>query len=279
MEEGDVRKLIQEAVKEVISEMEGEMRKIWEENRKAKEEIQKLKDENQTLKKTIAELDQTMDEIEQYSRKDSLILGGGGLPQPKTDHETPSETREVTVKAIEEKLGVKLKGQISACHRLRNNKRVIIKFQDLDDRSAVYESKFKQAQAGTSKITVHENLTAKRSKQIQVLGDMWEKGELCNYHTKNGTIMARKTRDQRYVPIRPNMSRDEIMQVLEQAPMKANYPQASNHNFLRSQTLNSITPGRVAEQRADLEEFVVTRSKGARKGGRGESSRGSSTIQ
>ena len=284
MEEGDIRKLIQEALKEVTSEMEGEMKKIWEENKKANEEIQKLKDENQALKKTIAEIDQTLDDIEQYSRKDSLILGGGGFPQPKPDHhETPGETREVTKKVIEENLGVKLKGQISACHRLRNNKRVIIKFQDHDDRNAVYESKFKQTQAGQSKITIHENLTAKRSKQIQVLGDMWEKGQLCNYHTKNGTIMARKTREQRYVPIQPNLTREEILQVLEQAPMKTNHPQAynqnSNQNFLRSQTLNNIQTGRVAEQRADLEDYVTTRSRGAGRGGRGGASRRGSAIQ
>ena len=97
MEEGDIKRLIQEALKEVTSEMESEMKKIWAENKTAREEIQKLKDENQALKMTLAEIDQTLDDIEQYSRKDSLILGGGGLPQPKPDHhETPSETREVT---------------------------------------------------------------------------------------------------------------------------------------------------------------------------------------
>ena len=280
MEEEDVKRLIQEALKDFTGEMEGEMRKIWEENKKAKEEIQKLKDENETLKKTLAEIDQALDDIEQYSRKDSLILGGGGLPQPKPDHhETPTETREVTKKVIEEKLGVKLKGQISACHRLRNNKRVIIKFQDLDDRNAVYDAKFKQTQTNQSKITVHENLTAKRSKQVQVLGDMWEKGQLCNYHTKNGTIMARKTRDQRYVSIRADLTRDEILQAIEQAPMKTNFPQTSNQNYLRSQTMDNIPSGRVAEQRADLEEFVVTRSRGTAKVGRGGQSRRGSTTQ
>lgn len=270
MEEGDVKKLIQEALKELASEMEGEMRKIWEENRKGKEEIQKLRDENQSLKKELAEMGQALDELEQYSRKDSLILGGGGFPEPKSDHpETPGETREVTKKVIEEQLGVKLKGQISACHRLRNNKRVIIKFQDLDDRSAVYDAKFTQIPTGRNRVTIHENLTAKRSKQVQVLGDMWEKGQISNYHTKNGTIMARKTRDQRYIPIPANMTREEILHATEQAPQRTNAHQAPNPRFLKSQTLSTIPSGRVAEQRADLEDFVITRSRGSSRGGRG----------
>ena len=162
---------------------------------------------------------------------------------------------------------MKLKGQISACHRLRNNKRVIIKFQDHDDRNAVYDSKFHQINSGKEKIIIHENLTAKRSKQVQVLGDMWEKGEITNYHTKNGTIMARKTREQKYVPIQSSMSREEIMQVTGQAPLKTSSRQPTNPNFLRSQTLSSIPAGRVAEQKADLEEFVITRSKRSGKGG------------
>ena len=46
--------------------MEGEMRKIWEENGKAKEEIQKLNDENQALKKTLAEIDHTKKKLTLY---------------------------------------------------------------------------------------------------------------------------------------------------------------------------------------------------------------------
>ena len=187
-----------------------------------------------------------------------------------------NKTKKSNKKVIEKKLGVKLRGQISACHRLRNNKRVVIKFQDLDDRSAVYDAKFGQNNASQEKITIHENLTAKRSKQIQVLGDMWENDQIANYHTRNGTIMARKTKDQRYVPIQPNMTREEIIQVTEQAPLRTNQRLPTNRTFLRSQTLSNIPAGRVAEQKADLEEFVVNRGRGSRGGGgRGGARRGS----
>ena len=87
------KKLIQEALKELTSELEGEMSKIWEENRKGKEEIQRLKDENKSLKKDLTEMSQALDNLEQYSRKDSLILVGSGFPQPNPDHhETPTES-------------------------------------------------------------------------------------------------------------------------------------------------------------------------------------------
>ena len=162
-----------------------------------------------------------------------------------------------------------MKGDISACHRLRNNKRVI-KCQDLDDRNAVYESKFNQVSTGQGqRVVIHENLTAKRAKQIKALGEMWEQGEIANYHTKNGVIMARKSKELKYVPIRPDMTRAEIIAVTRDASPKTQ--QNQNPNLLKSQTLNNIPSGRVANQRADLEQIatITTRS-----GGRGGQSRG-----
>ena len=271
MEEDAVSKIVQDAIRELKKEINVEIEKVREENRNKKEEIELLKEENEKLKKQMVEMSRTMDDIEQYGRKDSLILSGGGFPEAQAGKfETPEETREITKKVIEEKLGVKLNGQISACHRLRNNKRVIIKFQDLDDRNAVYDSKFNQNSSDQGqRIVIHENLTAKRAKQIQVLGVMWEEGEVANYHTKNGVIMARKTRDQRYVKIQPDMTREEIIRATEQAPTKSQQ-QTNNPTLLKSQTAN-IPAGRVANQKLDLEQIamVTTRTGGRGRGGSG----------
>ena len=268
MEEEAVRKIVKDSVMALKKEMSVEMDKIREENRKGKEEMQILKEENKKLKKQMVEMIATVDDIEQYSRKDSLILGGGGFPEvPEGKFEAPEETREVTKKVIEEKLGVKLNGNISACHRLRNNRRVIIKFQDLDDRNAVYQAKFDQNNQGQGKrIVIHENLTAKRAKQIQVLGDMWEKNEIANYHTRNGMIMARKTKEQRYAAVRADLTREEILKVVQEAPIRKQEP-------TQNQTPANIPGGRVG-QRADLKDYVLTRSRGG--GGRGRG-RGSGT--
>ena len=258
MEVTEVHKIVQDAIKELQKEMNTKMEKIEDENRKGREEIQLLRNENEKLRKQMTEMSRMIDDVEQYSRKDSLILGGGGFPEVQGGkYEAPEETRKITKKVIEENLGVKLNGQISACHRLRNNKRVIIKFQDLDDRNAVYESKFNQMSAGQGqRIIIHENLTAQRAKQVQVLGEMWEQGRVSNYHTKNGVIMARKSKDHRYVPIRPDMAKSEIIAATEEAPLKNSQP-TSNQSFLKSQSLNNIPPGRVASQRADLEQTAT----------------------
>ena len=265
-------KVVQEAIQKLKTEMNAEMEKFKEENQKGKEEILVLKEENEKLKKQIMEMGRKMDEIEQYSRKDSLILSGGGIPEVQSGkHEAPEETREIAKKVIEEKLGVKLNGQISACHRLRNNRRVLVKFQNSEDRSAVYESKFRQSEVTHGdRITIHENLTAKRAKQVQVLGDMWEKGDIVNYYTKNGVIMARKTRDQKYVAIHPDMTREEIVTATEQAGQRPKQQNNPTQNFLRSQTLTSIPSGRVANQRADLEQFVKVSTRSSNKAGRSQ---------
>ena len=146
---------------------------------------------------------------------------------------------------------------------------MIIRLQDSDDRNAVYESKFNQNGTGPGQgIVIHENLTAKRAKQIQVLGDMWEKSEVANYYTKNGVIMARKSKDQRYVMIRPDMTRDDIIEAVAQAPLKSQQ-QTHNQNLLRSQTFSTIPSGRVASQRADLEQIATITTRSASRGGRG----------
>ena len=158
---------------------------------------------------------------EQYNRKTSLILGGGGVPLPHTDHqETTSETRAVAQKVIKETLKVNMKGAILACHRLKNKKRVLIKFQDMEDRDAVYQARFDQTQDPNSKVIIHENLTETRANMIRVLGQMREKDQITNYHTKNGMIYARNSRDKKYALIEPWLSEQEILNAVNSAQNK-----------------------------------------------------------
>ena len=171
-----IQELINRAVKK-------ETEKLWG-------EIELLKKENSDLKKKVHELDCKVDDNEQYSRKSSLILSGGGIPDPPTDREeTNSEIRAVASAVIENQLKVKIQGGVVACHRLRNKKRVLIKFQDLADREAVYQARFGQKGGDKDKnIVVHENLTERRAAQIRVLGKLRTDQEIANYHTRNGNI-------------------------------------------------------------------------------------------
>ena len=219
-----------------------------------KAELEALKNENVELKVQLTEMERTRDKNEQYNRKPSLILGGGGVPLPPTDRsETTTETRALAAEIIKNKLNVNMKGSIVACHRLRNKKRMLVKFQDLDDREAVYQARFEQAKE-SEKVIIHENLTEKRANMVKTLGQMRENEELTNYHTKNGNIYARNSRDKRYSLIEPWYTKENIRETLEKAQNKT----ATSDRFMRSQTLDSIPQGRVANRAANLEEFVVT---------------------
>ena len=221
-----------------------------------KTDILALKSENAKLCDKITKLEWSLDEAEQYNRKTSLILGGEGVPEGKHG-ESPAETRETAIKLIKEKLNVTLKGATSACHRLRNKKRIIIKFQDLDDRDAVYQAKFNQKGEMKDRITVHENLTDKRARMVKFLGDLRAKQQVLNYHTKNGIILARDSPDKRYSRIQPWFTEQEILDAMKDAPPKSE--QAGNSRgdrFLKSQTLEKIPRDFVVKRTADLQEIA-----------------------
>ena len=224
-----------------------------------KKEILALKSDNKELNDKITKLEWDLDEAEQYSRKTSLIIGGEGVPEEKTD-ETPAETREMAINLIKEKLNVTIKGATSACHRLRNRKRVLIKFQDLDDREAVYQAKFNQKGDHKEKIIIHENLTDKRARMVKFLGDLRAKQQVLNYHTKNGVILARNSAEKRYARIQPWFCEKEIIEAMNGAPVR---PEKSNNpgqgRFLRSQTLENIPRDLVVKRTADLEEIAEVR--------------------
>ena len=170
MDKAAIERMVAEAVGRETTTLQEEIKKMKNDQKKSSEMIESLKTENKKLWTELTKLDRNLDEAEQYNRKSSLILGGA-FPEGK-EGETPGETRETAAKIIKEKLKVNMKGGIAACHRLRNKKRVIIKFQDLDDREAIYQSKFEQKGEWTEKVTVHENLTEKRAKMITVLEEM-----------------------------------------------------------------------------------------------------------
>ena len=224
-----------------------------------KNDIMALQAENKNLSEKITKLEWALDEAEQYNRKTSLILGGEGVPEGRHD-ESPAETRETALKLIKEKLNINLKGATSACHRLRNKKRILIKFQDLDDRDAVYQAKFNQTGDFKDKITVHENLTDKRARMVKYLGDMRAKQQVLNFHTKNGVILARNSSDKRYARIQPWYNEQEILDAMNAAPLKsdqATHP--TQGRFLRSQTLQAIPRDLVVKRTADLEDIAEIR--------------------
>ena len=269
-----VSELIDKAVREATGSLKREFEKTTS---SLKADLVALQAENTELRCKITNVERTIEKNEQYNRKTSLILGGAGVPLPPTDHiETTSETRATVTKIIKEKLNVNMQGAIVACHRLRNKKRVLVKFQDMEDREAVYQARFEQQQDPNTKVIIHENLTESRANMIKQLGQMREKGNVVNYHTKNGMIYARDSKDKRYSLIEPWFSEGQIIETIRGAAGKGNPTQSRNpeqERLMRSQTLENIPPGRVARQAADLSEFVInstrkTRSQSQATGGK-----------
>ena len=237
-----------EQVKEMI------LQTVRKETEYLKNELSLLKTKNNKLREKVNHLEWALDEVEQYNRKSCLILGGEGVPEHKPN-ETPAETREIALGLIKEKLKVTLKGGTAACHRLRNKKRVIIKFQDADDRDAVYQAKFNQT--GDAKITVHENLTDKRARMVKFLGELRANNTVLNYHTKNGMIFARNSADKRYARIQPWFTEPEIIKAMNDAHPKAEPPTSTHGHFLRSQTLEAIPKSHVVNRATNFEELIA----------------------
>ena len=181
------------------------------------------------------------------------------MPEGKQD-ETPAETREMAVNLIKDKLKVTLKGATSACHHLRNKKRVLIKFKDSDDREAVYQAKFNQKGDQNDKIIIHENLTDKRAHMVKLLGDLRAKQQVLNYHAKNWVILARNCAEKRYARIQPWFSEQEIMEAMNKAlPRPERNGNPGHGRFLRSQTLANIPRDLVVKRTAYLEEIAEVR--------------------
>lgn len=253
----DIENIIETAVKRACDKLRAEFETA---NAAIVSQLAELKEENSGLKSRIRSMEIAAEKSEQYNRKTSLILGGNGIPPPPSDHvETTSETRAIAAEIIKNSLKVEMRGTITACHRLRNKKRVIVKFQDMEDRDAVYQARFDQPHDAGTKIIIHENLTEQRANMVKVLGQMREKGQVVNYHTKNGTIYARNSRDKKYTQIEPWLSEEDVLKELQVAPNKIS---PTSNSLLRSQTLDNLPHGHVASRAADLSEFVVSKTRG-----------------
>ena len=246
-----------------LAEFIVELRELKDEIEVGKQERQALVEENRELKAHVQYLEKLVDSNEQYSRRDCLVLSGEDFPQPTENEpgvpEEPSKTKEVVEDVIKNKLGVNLTGKILACHRLRKKDRAVVKFEDIDDRNKVYEARFPKDDQSRHKIIIQENLTSKRAKQVHQLSQMKKKQLIGSYHTRNGNIFARASREKRYVQIEPEWNENDICHAVHDAPDRQAV--VSRAHFGKSQTLENIPHGRVASRRHDLEEFVVGKTR------------------
>ena len=257
-----VMEVVEGYVDSRLAEMIVQLRELKDEVATGKEERQLLIEENKELKAHVHYLEKLVDTNEQYSRQSCLILSGEDLPEPTMTEtggpEDPAQTKRIVEDVIKNKLGVQLTGKILACHRLRKKERAVVKFEDMMDRNKVYEARFQGSQMH-HKIIIQENLTSKRAKQVHQLSLMKRKQLIGSYHTRNGNIFARASKDQKFVQIDPDWGEADVCHAVHDAPLK--HGTNSGDHLGRSQTLDNIPHGRVARRRHDLEEFVVGKTR------------------
>lgn len=205
-------------------------------------QIVDLTDQVQKLESTVSELTREVDDVNQQGRKDYLILDGDALPT----YSEAENTRRVVVDTLKQQLDVTLpEADITACHRLQNKAKVIIRCKTRDQKDSIYSARMSQ---GNSRKTLYirESLTPRRSAQVALLVELKKEGSISNFYTRNGVIFARKNRDMKYVKIEPGTNKAKSEELISKAG-KADHtvPQASGG------TISHPKPAQSGQQTSD----------------------------
>ena len=158
-----------------------------------------------TQKTEINYLSNNIDDLNQYGRKNDVILSN--MTPARHDHprsseitpaipaatpgESPRMLRDIICKTINERLDlaqVKIKpSDLSACHRLGQTDRVIVRFMDGDHKQLVYRARTKPKVRG---LLVFENLSKGRSATIRELSQLRKQNRISKFWTLNGDIFV-----------------------------------------------------------------------------------------
>ena len=140
------------------------------------------------LQQDHADLAVRLESQQMYSRKQTLLLTGQAV-EPQTRGEN---IRHYVIHLLREHLGITdiQPHDICACHRLRNQKVILVRFVALDDAERVYRGRTKPKKRG---LLVFESLTAERLTTVNVLRDLKKAGDasVFSYYTQGGSIFVR----------------------------------------------------------------------------------------
>ena len=133
-----------------------------------------------------------------YSRKQTLLITG-----PAVGGATRGEdVRSYAIQLLSEYLGINnLQPQhISACHRLKNPKVILIRFTSLDDTDRVYRARTKPKKRG---IIVFESLTAERLAMVNNLKVLKQEqgSNILSYYTQTGKVLVRTSENKETRPL------------------------------------------------------------------------------
>ena len=133
-----------------------------------------------------------------YTRKQTLLLTGSAVEMPTRGE----DTRDVVLKLLSTHLGVTdvNKSDISACHRLKNPKVILIRFTHLNNSDRVYRARTKPKRPG---LLIFESLTTERLSVIEMLKSLKDdpRSPVLSYFTQAGKIFIRTSENRDVKPI------------------------------------------------------------------------------
>ena len=150
------------------------------------------------LQQDQADLTVRLEAQQMYSRKQTLLLTGKAVEGPTRGE----NIRLYVINLLREYMGITdiQPHDICACHRLRNQKVILVRFVSLDNADRVYRGRTKQKKRG---LLVFESLTSERLATLNVVKDIKqaEQSPIHSYYTQGGKIFVRLSENKDLKPI------------------------------------------------------------------------------
>ena len=157
-----------------------------------------VKSEQKELEHDLTSTMLRLEGQQMYSRKQTLLLTGSAVALPVRGE----DTRDVALQLISTYLGITgiNKGDISACHRLKNPKVILVRFSHMDDSDRIYRARTKPKRRG---LLIFESLTTERLSVIEMIKALKNDNSspVLSYFTQAGKIFIRTSESRDVKPI------------------------------------------------------------------------------
>ena len=237
------------------------------------QKVDQLTVENEELKERNQQTASQLESLEQYSRKFTLILTGEAVPE----FQQGEDTRDLARWLLFEHVGIEgLNGHsLTACHRLRGPKSILIRFRDLEDRQRVYLKRTRPARRG---VLVFESLTPSRAATTNILRSMHKQPSppFVSFWTMYGTIYVKVKEGESPRTVDVGATEDQIRAICSGTPQAA-VGQPASSRWLTAGRGKRNTGGS-QHARSDTRQSNVPNARGRGRGGAMQRGRGHSVV-
>ena len=185
-----------------IKEPTSEIRDLVAQMKKVEADVAIVKNVNEKLVNQLIETERQCWANAQYSRRESLEVVG--IPAYISN-----DSLEANISKVFDKIGVHVEGKdIQACHRLKDNDRVMLKFSNRKDSLQVLRVKKDLKTLDPTELDFPEGSRIFINESLCVYRGLWNKckklkdmGKLHVFFVSNGTIKIKKIENDRAKPI------------------------------------------------------------------------------